>query len=444
MNQTDIPIGTDSSPRSSSAFYGWYVTILMSVVYVLSYIDRQVVYLLIEPIKADIGVSDEQMGYLVGVAFALFYTTMGLPMGWLADRIPRNKLLSVGILIWSASTAASGLAKSFTSLFVARIFVGAGEATLGPCAVSLISDLVPERNRAKAIAVYSSAISIGAGLAYIVGGQVYAWAQATDFSTIPIIMDLRPWQIVFVCFGLPGFLLAAMVMLLTEPRQSLPTTSHTTSSSPYGHFRKHWKLFALVLLFPSVMNAIAHSQAFIAPLFARNWGWNPVELSVYLGAMLLIIAPAFAVLGGGIIDRLHNKGVADGSMRVMQVGILIIIPPAIATPLVPTAYMALGLHAVQLIGINLVIAAGLPTLLRIVPKDMRGISTALYLMVINLTALLLGPTMVGIITDRVFGDEMMLKYSMAIVATVFSSLALVFMPMVIRTYRQALESKQFD
>ena len=164
--------------QRGSYAYAWYTVILLTVAYVFSFVDRYILGLLVEPIKADLGLTDTEIGLLLGPAFALFYTTMGLPLGWLADRTRRTWLVGAGIAVWSLATAACGLARNFVQLFIARMSVGVGEATLSPCALSMIADSFPEEKRGKPVAFYTAALSLGAGIASLAGASVLAWSKS--------------------------------------------------------------------------------------------------------------------------------------------------------------------------------------------------------------------------------------------------------------------------
>ena len=181
---SDAAPGAQPQPQSSLA-YGWLTVGLLTVAYIFSFIDRYVLGLLIEPIKADLDLTDTQIGLLLGPAFAIFYATMGLPLGWLADRKNRVKIVAVGIAVWSIATAASGLARNFTHLFIARMSIGVGEATLSPCAMSIISDSFPPEKRSRPIAVYTMALSVGAGFASLLGAGVLTWAKSGGSITLP-------------------------------------------------------------------------------------------------------------------------------------------------------------------------------------------------------------------------------------------------------------------
>ena len=203
----------DDTSRYPNPRHAWYMVILLTVAYVFSFVDRYVLGLLIEPIKADLNLTDTQIGLLLGPAFAIFYATMGLPLGWLADRKRRTAIVAAGVFVWSIATAASGLAKSFAHMFAARMAVGIGEATLSPCAMSMISDSFPKERRGRPIAFYTMALSLGAALASLLSASVLVWAKRSDGLSLPIlgpvaalaihlrrrrITRARPWSFVFV------------------------------------------------------------------------------------------------------------------------------------------------------------------------------------------------------------------------------------------------------
>ena len=198
--------GSDDSLSATypTARAGWFLVIMLTIAYIFSFIDRYILGLLIEPIKADLDLTDEQIGWVIGPAFAIFYATMGLPLGWLVDRKRRTWIVAAGIFVWSFATAISGLAKSFWHLFFARMMVGVGEATLSPSAMSMIADSFPPDKRAKPISVYVAAVSLGSGIASLIGGAVLIWAKTTESVAVPFVGDLAPWQLTFFAVGLPG------------------------------------------------------------------------------------------------------------------------------------------------------------------------------------------------------------------------------------------------
>jgi MFS family permease len=205
-------------PEETGPAYARYALGLLVVVYVLNFLDRQILSILAERIKADLGLSDAQIGFLYGTAFAVFYALFGIPLGRLADMWARTRLIALGLSFWSVMTAASAFARGFGQLTLARIGVGVGEASASPAAYSLLSDYFPPARRATVLAIYSSGIYIGAGLGLFIGGLIVdAWDQAYAGAAVPF--GLRGWQVAFLAVGLPGVPLALWVATLREPRR---------------------------------------------------------------------------------------------------------------------------------------------------------------------------------------------------------------------------------
>lgn len=200
--------------------YSWYVLSVLVVVYVFNFIDRQILSILAEDIKADLGLTDAHLGFLYGTAFAVFYSLFGIPLGRLADMWLRGRLMAMGLALWSAMTAVSGFATNFTHLAVARIGVGIGEASASPAAFSMLSDLFPKEKRATVLAIYSSGLYIGAGISVLIGGLIVdGWNAAFPAGTAPL--GLKGWQAAFLAVGLPGLLLAVLVATFREPVRGL-------------------------------------------------------------------------------------------------------------------------------------------------------------------------------------------------------------------------------
>src|SRR5450755_2977415 len=215
------------SPR-----YSWYVVGVLTLVYVFSFIDRQIMSLLVRPLRRDLGITDIQVSILMGFSFAVFYTFCGIPMGRLADTRSRRSIIAAGLVFWSAFTAMCGLARNFTQMLLYRVGVGVGEAALSPSAYSLITDYFPKEKLGTAISVYSMGIYIGAGMSYLLGGIVVRFASAQEAWILPLVGAVRPWQVIFLAVGLPGILVAPLVYSIREPlrrgivRQASVPASH--------------------------------------------------------------------------------------------------------------------------------------------------------------------------------------------------------------------------
>ncbi len=265
-----------SELRASS--YSWYVLSVLVVVYVINFIDRQILSILAVDIKADLGLTDSDLGFLFGAAFAVFYALFGIPLGRLADNWNRKKLLSIGLTLWSAMTAASGFAQSQLTLSLARMGVGVGEATASPTAYSLISDYFPKRQRATALAIYSSGLYIGGGVSLLIGAKIaQSWNEAWPGGGP---LGLVGWQGAFIAVGIPGLLMALWVATLREPvRGAMDGVVSPSSPNPFRSF-------------------VADLSSIVPPFTLLGaWQRGPAALATNLAAAALAAAGAWLMIG---------------------------------------------------------------------------------------------------------------------------------------------------
>ena len=421
-----------------SAAQGWFLVIMLTIAYVFSFVDRYILGLLIEPIKADLGLTDEQIGWVIGPAFAVFYATVGLPLGWLVDRVRRTWIVAAGILVWSVATAASGLARDFWHLFVTRMTVGVGEATLSPAAFSMIADSFPPERRGKPIAFYTASLTLGAGIASLIGGLVLTWAKTTTGVDVPLFGFLAPWQLTFFAVGLPGILVALFFFGVKEPKRRVAMAQDESlkgngMGDALGYMGRNAATYVSFVAPICVMTIIAYSQGFLPATFERTWGW-PAEYYAYVNAVaLLVIGPANVIIMGYVSDRWSQSGVKDAPFRLLIMGFIIMLPSAVIPMFMPTGWMAYALLCINTIGIGMMSAMGVTALLLITPAQIRGQIVALYYMAISLSGLLLGPTTVGFLSTRVFGEEN-IRYAMATLPVVYGIIPLLFIPLARRLY----------
>ncbi|ANY21078.1 L-galactonate transporter [Tsuneonella dongtanensis] len=414
-------------PRPRAA---WGMVALLTVAYLVSYVDRAILGLLIQPIKADLSLSDEQIGLVLGPAFAIFYATIGVPLGWLVDRRSRTKLIAAGIALWSAATAFSGLVRGFPQLFAARMTVGVGEAVLSPAAFSMIGDSFPEEKRARPIAVYSMAITLGTGLASLIGAVVLTWAKQSGGVEVPFLGELAPWRLTFLAVGLPGLLLAAAFLVLRDPpRLSRAGVDANGFGDALRHVGSHAKEYALIVSIVAAMVIVAYSQGFLAAAFERRWGWPPEYYAQWNGLSALIVGPAVYLWAGSYCDRLAAAGDRNAPRRIMAWGIALLVPANALAMLMPGPWIAFAFLVIGSAAISAISAVGVTALLAITPGQIRGQVVAMYYMAISLAGLLLGPTTVGMLSTRVVGEDN-LHLAVAAVpliyATIPAILALVF------------------
>jgi MFS family permease len=415
--------------------------VLLTIVYVFSFIDRYILSLLVEPIKAQMELTDTQIGLLLGPAFAIFYTTMGIPLGWLADRGRRTWIIGAGIIVWSMATAASGLARNFIQLVIARIMVGVGEATLSPCALPMIADSFPPEKRGRPIAFYTAALSIGAGLAFILGATVIIWSKTVDAIVLPVLGEVSPWQVAFLAVGLPGIPVAIMCLSLREPlrqeQTGLTEDGKAGLHEAFGYIRQHWRAYAGFVSIVALMLIVSYSQTWLPAMFQRTWGWQPEKYALWYGMGMIIIGPITVNLTGWLSDKMTAQGMKDAPVRIIVWGGLLMVPTAAIAPLLPTGELAFAGLLLNLVSLAMISAVAPTALLNITPGEIRGQITAIYFLVISVAGLLLGPMTVGLLNDLVMG-EAGLRYSVALVPIIFGIPVMFLMRWALRSYRDKL------
>ncbi|MBM3515660.1 MAG: MFS transporter [Alphaproteobacteria bacterium] len=435
-----------TEPEYPSSGYAWYVVLVLTLAYIVSFLDRQIMALMVQPIKRDLGISDTEMSLLLGLAFAIFYTILGIPIGRLADQRNRRTIIVASISLWSLMTAMSGFAKGYWTLFLARIGVGVGEAGLTPAALSIISDYFPREKRGRALSVYNAGVGLGAAMAMILGGQVIQYISTQPPVTLPGVGQLFAWQTVFLVVGLPGLLVAALMLTVKEPvrrgKIKLDTGSGASDEIPFkavvAFVTRRWRSFASHFVGMSVVTIIGYAYfSWLPTTFVRTWGWNIGQISFAYGMIMLFCVPLGVNLGGWVADRLYQKGHKDGHMRSNLYGCwLFLIPFSTVVTLMPNPTLALVMLVPASIGGAWVTATGAASIMMITPNQMRGQITAAYYFVISILGLTIGPTAVAVVTDFVFKDEAMLRYSVAWTVGVAGIFALVLLHYNLPHYRR--------
>lgn len=395
----------------------WLLLVFLFLAYILSFVDRMILSLLVEPIKADMGLSDTQVSLLQGLAFALFYTLVGLPIGRVVDMSSRVRLVAAGVSVWSLMTALCGLAQSYWQLFLARVGVGVGEATLSPAAYSMIADSFEKKRLGLAMGVYGLGAATGAGLAFMIGGAVIAAVARGGPVTVPFIGELAAWQTAFLIVGLPGLALAAVFMMLPEPpRRGAGAADAVKLSAVLAFIKDRRGFLGFHFLAMGLVNlGIFASASWIAVLLIRNHG-VAIETAGYLAGAALMIGGLFGAVGGGFFsDRIAKDGALKARLGFCAATAVVGACFAVAFPLAQGAALTVILFGAAFLFGGVPVGVAAAALQQGVPNRMRGMVSALYLFTINLIGLGLGPTAVALVTDFVFGDEQMVRYSLAIV-----------------------------
>jgi MFS family permease len=437
---------TPSTPYPGPA-YAWYVVAVLMVIYVFSFVDRQILSLLVGPIRRDLGISDTQMSLLMGFSFAVFYTFFGIPLGRLADARSRRGLIAAGLVVWSLMTAGCGLAQRFWHFLLLRMGVGVGEAALSPAAYSMISDMFPRHRLATAISVYSTGIYIGSGLATLLGGVVVGAVSGVDLWHLPVVGDIRPWQVVFFIVGLPGVLFAAVLWTVREPARRDARGALLQGSGKAGaplsaviaYLKLNWKTFACHNLGFALLSFSAYgSTAWIPTFLQRTHGMSPRDSGVYYGLIVMVAGTLGIVFGGRMADWLSQRGYRDAKMRAGVIASLVWIPTGVLYALVPSSAWALLLLVPTVFTSSMPFGAAPAAIQEMMPNAMRGQASAIYLFVVNLIGLGFGPTAVALCTDYLFGSDLDLRYSLLLVATVAHLASAAVLMLGLRPFRDSL------
>ena len=396
--------------------YAWYVCVLLLLAYMVSFLDRSVIALLVIPIERDLAINDTQMSLLQGFSFALFYALLGLPIARIVDSKSRRTTIMVGIAFWSLATAACGMAGRFWVLFLARVGVGAGEATLLPGATSLVADYFPPTRCATALGIFATGIYFGSGIALVVGGILLIRLPAT--ATLPVLGTLHAWQLVFMIVALPGLVLALAMLTVREPvRRGVVAGRRGLPIATVGRYLNDNLITVIChnLGFTFIAFASYAATAWIPTIFVRVYGWTAGEIGVCLGVLVLIVGPLGSVTGGALADRFARHGRGDGKFLVGLMAAIGLMAPAAVFPLMPGPYGSLAVLCPFMFFTAFVWGLAPASLQEIMPNQMRGQATALYTGVLNLIGLGLGPASVAMLADYGFHDPSKLNLSAAII-----------------------------
>jgi MFS family permease len=429
--------------------YAWYVVLVLTGMYMFSFVDRQILSLLVPSIKRDLGVSDTQIGLLGGLAFALFYTFMGLPIGRLVDTRNRRNIIALSVVVWSLFTSACAGAKTFFTLFLTRIGVGIGEAGLGPAAYSLIADYFPKHMIGRATSVFYFGLFFGSSLALLVGGITVDALARTPTVTVPILGAIASWRVTFLIVGLPGVVFALLTFTIREPlRKGVLLTSagrpaKASFAELWTQMRLRWQTILGIPIGMIFQGSCTYAVNLWVPIyFLRVHHWTAGQTGKALAFIMIIFACSGMYIGGLLSDRWQKNGIGDGPIRVALlsgVGILLFLAPA---TMVNNAYATLSLLAIGMFFMSLPMGTSVAALQLIFPNQVRGQVAAIFLFALNLGGQTIGPLLPGVFNDYLFRDESMVGSSVAMTIGGASILMLIVFGMTRRPYRKHFEMMQ--
>ncbi len=448
-------VSTDDYPQES---YAWYVVGILTLVYLFSFVDRQILSMMVADLKEGLNLErDWQVGFLMGPAFAIFYTIFGIPFGRLADSRNRRNIIAFGLGMWSLMTAGCGLAKNFATMALFRVGVGVGEASLSPSAYSMITDYFRANKLARALAFYGMGIYFGSGMAYLIGGTAITYVRQTEPWALPLLGTIPPWQKVFFIVGLPGLLVVPLLLLtVKEPvrRGQLKSKDGSGSAPAAVPLREVFRFigenkktilthnFGFALLSFSSYG----SGAWLPEVFKRVHGWEAAKFGWVYGWIVVICGAGGIFAGGAIADWLSKRGYEDSKIRVGWLASWIWFPTGIIFPLLSNDVAAMILVVPTVFFAAMPFGVAPAAIQQMMPNNLRGQTSAIYLFIVNMIGLAVGPLVLALMTDYLFTEASFgvegIRYSL-LTATVFAhivSAVLLFICM--GSFRESLKRIQ--
>lgn len=425
-------------PRQS---YAWYVVVVLLLAYGFAILDRTAIGLLVDPIKRDLKITDGQIGLLQGLAFAICYTSFGIPLGFLADRGRRTPLLAIGIAVWSAATVACGMATSFGMLFLARIGVGVGEATITPGSGSLIADYFAPERRAKAYGLWMLGGSLGTGMAALFAALAIILADHLHATGVAWASHLKTWQITFFLIGAPGLLISLLfAATVREPvRRGVRVMIARAPLGPLWRVMSANRKAYFALMGGAVLNiTCVYAQiGWMPSLFMRVHHWSPAKVASTLGFVALGVGMSGALLAAWTMTWLGKRGRDDAPILMTMGHSLTILCLGVAACLAPAPQITLGLNAIAAITSTWSYAGAMTGLNQITPNELRGQVTAFYTLLTGLVSMTMGSFLVGFLSDTVFHGPKGVAPSLASVFAGGSILALLVLALGRKAYARA-------
>ncbi len=392
---------TNPAAETKANGYSWYALAVLMFVYVLNFLDRTIIYILFPLIKKEMLFSDTQLALLGTTSFVIFYTVLGIPFGRVADKGSRTRIIAIGVLIWSVFSGLTAYADSFWTLFACRVMVGVGEATLGPAAISLLSDYFPPTKRATVTSIYSMGIAIGAGLAALLGGELSKYG----------------WRTAFMLIGFPGIIFAVLVFFLREPVRQIQAAKveESYSATDWKKLLSN-KTFLLLCIGYALLGLGANNLSIWGATFYSRLHKFDLPTIGFWGGILTLSAGIPATLLGGVIADWFRKRSKGGRMVYGSILALISVPFWLLLIFTDNVYLTLIANFVLLFAALGWLGAAAADVTEIAGVNLRGLGIAIYFFSVNIAAYLIGSNLIGFLSDK-FGateDPSMMRYALLV------------------------------
>lgn len=424
------------SPRQA-----WFAAGMLAAANTLAFVDRQALALLVQPIKEDLQASDTAMSLLYGLSFTMFYVLVGIPVARLADRTNRRNIVVAAVFIWSVATALCGLARSFGTLFIARIGVGAGEGGLSPAAYSILADYFPKERLAAAMGVYQMGIYIGGAAALLLGGLLATAVPPSSIVVLPLVGAVKGWHLAFLMLGAPGIVLSIAMLMVREPvRMGVAHEAGSPSFAElFAHIGRHWQAYAGISCGFALMILVGNATgAWIPAFLERKYGLTTAQIGGLYGTITAICGVSGTLAGGFAAAALRKRGFERANLNVAMFGFIALIPVTTIFPQATSATVSLALIGVMnfLAGFNF--GGGLAALQEITPNRMRASVSAGYMLMVNLIGAAGGPFAIALVTDYWYGDPAALPNAITIVCAIASPLSVAALALGLKGYGRSM------
>lgn len=428
---------------------GWSAVAILTALYIVSMLDRNIITLLGTAIQSDLGLSDVELSLLYGPGFGVFYSCASLPLGWAIDQFRRRNVIFTMVMFWSMSMGICGFAGNFAMLFAGRAGVGSGEAVLHPGSQSILADVFPPKRLSLALAIYSMGAKTGQSISFLIGGALAALILPLGTYVAPMAgLEFKGWQLIFLIVAIPGVLLVGLIYLIPEPPRRHDTAKDAERVTYLRYVAFMWQEnryfiahhMGTVLFLAAFWSVSAWAPAFLE----RRYALDAVEVGKLLGTAMLVGSLTGVPMHGFISDKLVQRGIVDGPLRYLVVAALLAIIPGVAF-----VFFRSPVLAATSIGLFVAIVsayASLPqvTLQMVVPGRARGRAAAIFALVTGLLGMSAGPVAVGGMVDFVLGDPLKVGTAIAICVGTFLPLGALCFWLSLRPYRRLVADRDFS
>ena len=412
--------------------YGWYVAFILLIGFTFSFIDRQVLNLLVVPIQNDLNITDTQISALQGLAFVLTYVGLCIPIGRIIDRTHRVGVMIIGLLIWSIATVACGFSKNYTSMFIARMGIGAGESTVHPGSISILGDYFDSDRIASPMSIYLLGPYLGAGIAMIFGAQVLEWTSKMNSNImLPIIGEVAPWQLTFIAVGLPGILIAGLFLTIREPKRKTQEIESQEIPSFYEiakYIKNNWQVYGAIIIGNSCLIILLYGlQSWVPTMLLRVYEWDLIQSGRVYGLIAMLAGSAGVLSGPLVLKFLNKKNIYAPHFKLAIFGISMASLSLFFLPLQENVNIALIFVTLASFFVTLPLAGTSSAMVIVSPNRIRGVITGIYVVVTSIFGLVLGPFLVAYSTDFIFQDPNAVAKSLALVSFLIGPVGIFFM-----------------